>query len=84
METSLSYLDATGRDADRIALVEAYARAQGMYRDDATADPVFTDTLELDLADVVPSMAGPKRPQDRVALDVADIRLRSARWAISK
>ena len=66
------YLKATGRDADRIALVEAYARAQGMWRESGTADPVFTDTLTLDLADVVPSISGPKRPQDRVVLSGAD------------
>ncbi|TFF25717.1 aconitate hydratase AcnA [Jiella endophytica] len=65
---TLAYLEATGRDKDRIALVEAYAKAQGMYREDGTPDPVFTDTLELDLSTVVPSLAGPKRPQDRVAL----------------
>ncbi|WP_342591979.1 aconitate hydratase AcnA [Jiella sonneratiae] len=65
---TIAYLEATGRDKDRIALVEAYAKAQGMYRQDGTEDPVFTDTLELDLATVVPSLAGPKRPQDRVAL----------------
>ncbi|MCE7029175.1 aconitate hydratase AcnA [Jiella avicenniae] len=65
---TLAYLEATGRDKDRIALVEAYAKAQGMFREDGTPDPVFTDTLELDLATVVPSLAGPKRPQDRVAL----------------
>jgi aconitate hydratase len=70
-DDTLKYLQATGRDADRIALVEAYARAQGMYRDDGTADPAFTDTLELDMATVVPSISGPKRPQDRVALDTA-------------
>ncbi|MCB1454798.1 MAG: aconitate hydratase AcnA, partial [Nitratireductor sp.] len=65
---TIAYLDASGRDADRIALVREYARAQGMWRADDTPDPVFTDTLELDLASVVPSLAGPKRPQDRVAL----------------
>ncbi|MEZ5871391.1 MAG: aconitate hydratase AcnA [Nitratireductor sp.] len=68
---TISYLDASGRDADRIALVKAYAQAQGMWRADNTPDPVFTDTLELDLAAVVPSLAGPKRPQDRVALSDA-------------
>jgi aconitate hydratase len=62
------YLRFTGRDDDRVALVEAYAKAQGMWRDDSTPDPVFTDTLELDLGDVEPSLAGPKRPQDRVVL----------------
>ncbi len=69
---TLAYLTATGRDADRVALVAAYAKAQGMFRDDTTPDPVFTDTLELDLADVVPSISGPKRPQDRIALKEAD------------
>ncbi len=69
---TLAYLKATGREAGRIALVEAYARAQGMFRQDGTPDPMFTDTLSLDLATVVPSMAGPKRPQDRVALSRAD------------
>jgi aconitate hydratase len=62
------YLSFTGRDADRVALVEAYAKAQGMWRDESTPDPVFTDTLDLDLASVEPSLAGPKRPQDRVTL----------------
>ena len=65
---TLSYLTTSGRDADRVALVEAYARAQGMYRDSSAEEPVFTDTLELDLATVVPSISGPKRPQDRVVL----------------
>ena len=58
-------LSATGRDKDRVALVEAYAKAQGMWRDEGSADPVFTDTLQLDLKDVVPSISGPKRPQDQ-------------------
>jgi aconitate hydratase len=65
---TLRYLEKTGRDADRIALVGEYTRAQGMFREEGTPDPVFTDTLELDLGDVVPSLAGPKRPQDRVTL----------------
>nr|MDQ6930726.1 aconitate hydratase AcnA [Candidatus Eremiobacteraeota bacterium] len=67
-QQTLEYLRLTGRSADQIALVEAYARAQGMFRMDACADPVFTDTLSLDLASVVPNVAGPRRPQDRVAL----------------
>ncbi|UUX49674.1 aconitate hydratase AcnA [Nisaea acidiphila] len=66
----LNYLKLTGRDDDRIALVEEYAKAQGMWRDDAQ-ELVFTDTLELDLGTVVPSLAGPKRPQDRVLLTEA-------------
>ncbi len=69
---TLAYLKATGRAPERIALVEAYARAQGMFRTDDTPDPVFTATLALDLATVEPSLAGPKRPQDRVALTHAD------------
>ncbi|MEO8882655.1 MAG: aconitate hydratase AcnA, partial [Devosia sp.] len=70
---TITYLTATGRADDRVALVEAYAKAQGMFRDDATPDPVFTDTLALDLATVVPSLAGPKRPQDRVTLSEAAV-----------
>ena len=65
---TLSYMELTGRDADEIALVEAYSRAQGLFRSDHTADPVFSDTLELELGTVEPSMAGPRRPQDRVSL----------------
>jgi len=68
---TINFLRFTGRDADRVDLVEAYAKAQGMWRDAATPDPVFTDTLELDLATVEPSLAGPKRPQDRVPLSAA-------------
>ena len=70
-EDTLEYLRSTGRDAERVALVEAYAKAQGMFRTSDTAEPIFTDTLELDISTVVPSLAGPKRPQDRVALDEA-------------
>ncbi|MDE0808833.1 MAG: aconitate hydratase AcnA [Alphaproteobacteria bacterium] len=68
---TISYLKFTGREDDRIALVEAYAKAQGMWRDASSPDPVFTDTISLDLSTVVPSMAGPKRPQDRVLLSEA-------------
>ncbi|HEY0832397.1 MAG TPA: aconitate hydratase AcnA [Azospirillum sp.] len=68
---TINFLRFTGRDTERVALVEAYAKAQGMWRDAATPDPVFTDTLELDLATVEPSLAGPKRPQDRVPLSSA-------------
>ena len=67
-KVALDYLRLSGRDTHRIALVEAYLRAQGMFREPGQPDPVFTDTLELDLSTVEPSMAGPKRPQDRVAL----------------
>ncbi|HZZ66333.1 MAG TPA: aconitate hydratase AcnA [Candidatus Baltobacteraceae bacterium] len=65
---TLEYLRLTGRSAEQIALVEAYAKAQGLFRTDAAVDPAFTDTLTLDLANVVPSLAGPRRPQDRVSL----------------
>ena len=65
---TLDYLTVTGRKADRIALVEAYSKAQGLFATPEMADPVFTDTLELDLATVKPSMAGPKRPEGRVDL----------------
>ncbi|PYE55367.1 aconitate hydratase AcnA [Deinococcus yavapaiensis] len=67
-DETLRYLRRTGRLDVEIELVEQYAKAQGMFRTDATPDPVFTKTLELDLSSVVPSLAGPKRPQDRVAL----------------
>ncbi len=65
---TLDFLRQTGRDEHRIKLVEKYLRAQGMFRTAETPDPVFTDTLELDIGTVVPSIAGPKRPQDRVEL----------------
>ena len=65
---TLEYLRFSGRTEETVKLVEAYARAQGMWRDASTPDPVFTTTLELDLNTVVPSLAGPKRPQDRVLL----------------
>ena len=68
---TIDYLTFSGRDPERVALVEAYAKAQGMWRDASTPDPVFTDTLELDLGSVEPSLAGPKRPQDRVPLSQA-------------
>ncbi|MCQ4307870.1 aconitate hydratase AcnA [Pseudomonas stutzeri] len=67
-QITIDYLRLTGRDDDRIALVEAYSKAQGMWRDSNSPDPVFTATLELDLSQVQPSLAGPKRPQDRVSL----------------
>ena len=65
---TLRYLRATGRTDEIVARVEAYCHEQGLFRDASTADPEFTDTLELDLGSVVPSLAGPKRPQDRIAL----------------
>jgi len=70
-QATIDYLTATGRDKARVALVEAYAKAQGLWIDEGSEDPVFTDVLELDMASVVPSLAGPKRPQDKVALTEA-------------
>jgi aconitate hydratase len=65
---TLRYLEFSGRPRDQIALVEAYAHEQGLWHDEHSDEPTFSDTLELDLASVVPSIAGPKRPQDRVSL----------------
>ncbi|PTX60320.1 aconitate hydratase [Melghirimyces profundicolus] len=67
-EESLTYLSNTGRDDQLIELVREYYTAQGMFRTDDTPDPAFTDTIELDLGDVKPSLAGPRRPQDRIEL----------------
>jgi len=64
----LNYLTFTGRDATRVQLVEAYTKEQGIFRTDQTPDPIFSDTMELDLGTVEPTLAGPKRPQDRVPL----------------
>ena len=71
-ERTIDYLRLTGRDDQRIELVRAYCKAQGMWRDATTPEPLFTDTLELDLTSVVPSVAGPRRPQDRVPLGEVD------------
>ncbi len=65
---TLRYLEFSGRSRERIEIVEAYARAQGLWHDAGSGEPTYSETLELDLGDVVPSLAGPKRPQDRVAL----------------
>ncbi len=70
-EATLDYMRLSGRDDDRVALVKAYAQAQGLWRDATSVDPVFTDTLELDLGSVLPSLAGPRRPQDKVLLSNA-------------
>ena len=67
-QETLNYLALTGRDNNTIALVEAYAKTQGLWRDSHTPDPVFNSSISLDLSQVVPSLAGPKRPQDRVPL----------------
>ena len=71
-ERTIDYLRLTGRDEQQIALVRAYAREQGLWRDATTVEPLFTDTLELDMASIEPSLAGPKRPQDRVLLSEVD------------
>ena len=68
---TLAYLRFTARPEDQVRLVEAYTKEQGLFRTDATPDPIFSDRLELDLASVVPTMAGPKRPQDSVPLTQA-------------
>ena len=70
-QETLAYLRFTGRDPDRIALVEAYAKEQGLWRYPDSPDPIFTDSLQLELSTVEPSLAGPKRPQDRVLLTQA-------------
>ena len=70
-EMTLDYLRLTGRDADRVQLVEAYAKAQGLFRMADEQDPVYSECIELDLESVEPSLAGPKRPQDRVSLKQA-------------
>ena len=71
-EKTLDYMRLTGRDEGQIALTEAYCKAQGLWRFAGAPDPVFTDTLELDMGSVVPSLAGPKRPQDKVILTEVD------------
>jgi aconitate hydratase len=70
-QATINYLKETGRAKERVALVEAYAKAQGLWIDAETPEPIFTDTLELDLGSILPSLAGPKRPQDRVLLSDA-------------
>jgi aconitate hydratase len=73
-ERTIDYLKLTGRDDERIELVRAYAQAQGMWRDSSTPEPLFTDTLELEMDNVLPSLAGPRRPQDKVLLTDVDNR----------
>src|SRR4051812_30288240 len=77
-EETLKYLRLSGRSAGHVALVESYTKEQGLFRTDTTPDPVFTDTLELDLGTVEPSLAGPKRPQDRVPLSKSKDMYRAA------
>ena len=68
---TIRYLELSGRDADQIKLIEAYAKEQGLWRHDGQPDALYSDTLELDMSTVEPSIAGPKRPQDRIALSAA-------------
>jgi aconitate hydratase len=75
---TLDYFRLTGRSEEQIALTEAYCRAQGMWHDESAEDPIFTDMLELDMSTVEPSLAGPKRPQDKVLLSDLDEEFRSA------
>jgi aconitate hydratase len=75
---TIDFLAATGRDAARVALVEAYAKEQGLWREPTDPEPVFTDSLDLDLGGVLPSLAGPKRPQDRVLLSNAAVEFKQA------
>jgi len=75
---TIKYLRFTGRDEAQVQLVEAYTKAQGIFRTDDTPDPLFSDTIELDLATVEPSLAGPKRPQDRVPLKLSKKMFREA------
>jgi aconitate hydratase len=75
---TIRYLAFSGRPPELLELVEAYAREQGMWHDEHAEDPTFSDTLELDLSTVVPSIAGPKRPQDRVRIDEAKVEFREA------
>ena len=77
-EMTLEYLRFTGREESEVALVEAYAKAQGLFRIDGAADPEYAETLELDLSTVEPSIAGPRRPQDRVSLGRAKASFASA------
>jgi aconitate hydratase len=75
---TLRYLEFSGRDKERIEIVEAYAREQGLWHDEDSEEPTYSETLELDLGDVVPSLAGPKRPQDRVSLTESKASFRMA------
>ena len=75
---TLRYLEFSGRDAERIEIVEAYAREQGLWHDENSEEPTYSETLELDLGEVVPSLAGPKRPQDRVSLTESKASFRMA------
>ncbi len=81
---TINYLKLTSREPQRVALVEAYAKAQGMWRDENYAEPIFTDVLELDMGSVEPCLAGPKRPQDKVLLSAAKNSFESALPELNK
>jgi aconitate hydratase len=81
---TLDYLRLTGRDAEHVSVVEAYARAQGLFRDDGAPDSMYSETMELDLSLVEPSIAGPRRPQDRVPLGKAKASFASALTDLKK
>jgi aconitate hydratase len=83
-DMTLEYLRLTGREPDHVKLVEAYARAQGLFRDDQATDPDYSETMELDLSVVEPSIAGPRRPQDRVPLGRAKSSFASALTDLKK
>ncbi len=88
-DEALNYLRQTGRPTEVVQRVEAYCKAQGLFRTNSTPDPLFSDTLELDLSTVEPALAGPKRPQDRVNLSTMQstwqetLRNRSSREALN-
>src|SRR4051812_8344627 len=77
-QETLRYLEFSGRPAEQVERVEAYAKAQGLWHDEDSEEPTYTDVIELDLADVVPSLAGPKRPQDRISLTEGKAEFRGA------
>ena len=77
-DMTLDYLRLTARDDSRVKLVEAYAKEQGLFRTSASPDPVYTTTIELDLSTIEPSLAGPKRPQDRVSLNQSKLKFQQA------
>ncbi len=83
-EETLRYMRLTGRTAQQVSLIEAYAKAQGIFHTDETADPKFSDTMELDLGTVEPSLAGPRRPQDRVPLSKSKQVFRDALPSLDK
>ena len=76
-DETLKYMRFTGRDDDLVEITEAYCKEQGLFRTDATPDPVYSEVLELDLGTIEPSLAGPKRPQDRIALGDAQTSARA-------